>query len=226
MRNYPDTLLDPARTVIAVIDHQPQMYFGAASAERRCIMNNAAMLMETAKVFGIPCILTTVEAKEFSGDMICQLADIYPDVTPIDRTCINAWEDTKFRKAVEATGKREIILAGLWTEACVTFPALAMRHDGYKVYACIDACGGSSKAAHNAALTRMSQAGVVQVTAQQCLLEFQRDWANKETYDKVMQVVKEYGGAYGIGAEYAESMVQPQGQKQQKQPQTAQPKSN
>ncbi|MDR0917597.1 MAG: hydrolase [Oscillospiraceae bacterium] len=205
MRNYPDTLLDPARVAVAIIDHQPQMYFGVSSTERCAIMNNTAMLMQAAKIWNVPCILTTVAANTFSGNMISELTDIYPAVTPIDRTSINAWEDNNFRRAVEGTGKREIILAGLWTEACVTFPALTMRHDGYKVYVCTDASGGASKQAHSAALSRMAQAGVIPVTAQQVLLEFQRDWNNKDTYQKVMDAVKQYGGAYGLGVEYSET---------------------
>ncbi|MDR3209244.1 MAG: hydrolase [Oscillospiraceae bacterium] len=209
MRNYPDVLLDPSRAAIAIIDHQPQMYFGVSGTSRGAIVNSAAMLMETAKAFSIPCVLTTVTAKSFSGDMIEELTNIFPGVTPIDRTSLNAWEDTNFRKAIEGTGKREIILAGLWTEICVTLPALSMRHDGYKVYVATDACGGSCKHAHKAALVRMEQAGVVPITSQQALLEFQRDWNNKDTYAKVMSIVKQHGGAYGLGVEYSETMVAP-----------------
>jgi len=207
MRNYPDTLLDPGRAAIAIIDHQPQMYFGVSSTDRCSIISNTAMLMEAAKIWSIPCVLTTVAASTFSGNMISELTDIYPGVTPIDRTSINAWEDNNFRRAIEGTGKREIILAGLWTEACVTFPALSMKHDGYKIYVATDCCGGASKQAHSAALSRLSQAGVVPVTAQQVLLEFQRDWNNKDTYAGVMDIVKDHGGAYGLGVEYSESML-------------------
>jgi nicotinamidase-related amidase len=215
-RNYPETLLDPRKVAIAIIDHQPQMYFGVGSAERCAIINNASMLIETSKVFGIPLVLTTVEAKEFSGDMITQLTDLAPGNMPIDRTTINAWEDTSFKKAIEQTGRRDIILAGLWTEACVTFPALTMHKDGYKVYVAADACGGATYDAHQTAIMRMNACGIVPMTTQQILLELQRDWANKDTYNKVMQVVQKYGGAYGLGVEYAQTMVTasqpPQGQ--------------
>jgi len=207
MRNYPETLLDPSRVAIAIIDHQPQMYFGVQSTDRQQLINNTQTLMEAAKIWNIPCILTTVAAQTFSGNMISELTSIFPGVTPIDRTFINCWEDGNFRKAVEGTGKREIILAGLWTEACVTFPALSMRHDGYKVYVCADACGGATERAHLSALSRMTQAGVIEVTAQQVLLEFQRDWNNKDTYQKVMDVVTKHGGAYGLGVEYNETYV-------------------
>jgi nicotinamidase-related amidase len=209
MRNYPDYLLDPARVAVAIIDHQPQMYFGVSSDSRGAILNNAAMLMETAKIFSIPCILTTVAAKTFSGELAQKLRDILPSAQIIDRTCLNAWEDGNFKKAVQNTGRREIILAGLWTEICVALPAVTMRADGYKVYAAVDACGGASRASHRAAVERMIQSGVVPLTAQQILLELQRDWNNKETYNQVMGVVKAYGGAYGLGAEYTETMTLP-----------------
>ncbi|MDR2502000.1 MAG: isochorismatase family protein, partial [Oscillospiraceae bacterium] len=154
MRNYPDVLMDPSRVCVAIIDHQPQMYFGVQSEDRRTIENNAAMLMEAAKAFNVPCILTTVAAKTFSGDMISRLTNIYPGVTPIDRTTLNAWEDQNFRRAIEGTGRRSVILAGLWTEICVALPALSMHHDGYKVYAAADACGGASRASHDMAVRR------------------------------------------------------------------------
>jgi nicotinamidase-related amidase len=207
MRNYPDVLLDPARVVVAVIDHQPQMYFGVESQSRQRVQNETATLMEASKAFNIPCVLTTVAAKSFSGNMISQLTDIFPGVVPIDRTSLNAWEDQNFRRAVEGTGRREIILSGLWTEICVVMPALSMRHDGYKVYVCVDACAGSSKASHEAALVRMEQSGIIPVTAQQVLLELQRDWSNRDTYGKVMNIVKAHGGAYGLGVEYSETML-------------------
>ncbi|MDR2615076.1 MAG: hydrolase, partial [Oscillospiraceae bacterium] len=171
MRNYPDYLLDPSRVAIAVIDHQPQMYFGVSSCSRGAVLNNAAMLIETAKVFGIPCILTTVAAKTFSGELAQKLRDILPSAQVIDRTCLNAWEDNNFKKAVQNTGRREIILAGLWTEICVTLPALTMHADGYKVYAAVDACGGASPASHKAAISRMIQSGVIPLTVEQALLE-------------------------------------------------------
>jgi nicotinamidase-related amidase len=139
--------------------------------------------------------------------MLKKLTDIYPGVTPIDRTSINAWEDANFKKAIQSTGKREVIISGLWTEACVTFPTVSMIKDGYKIFVVEDACGGISKAAHKTAIKRVVQAGAIPVTAMQVLLEFQRDWNNKETYNQVMDIVKNYGGAYGMGVEYSETML-------------------
>jgi nicotinamidase-related amidase len=207
MRNYPNVLLDPSQVVIIIIDHQPQMYFGVESASRAAISNNIVGLAKAAKVFDTPCILTTIAADTFSGFLSEKVRAVYPQVTPIDRSAINCWEDKNLRRAVFATKKKKVILAGLWTEACVTFPALSMMSDGFQVFAVTDACGGATKDAHDMAVLRMTQSGVVPVTWQQVMLEFQRDWSNKSTYESVMKIVKEHSGAYGLGVEYAETMV-------------------
>jgi nicotinamidase-related amidase len=206
--------MDPSRIALVIIDHEPQMYFGVESHTRSRIINNVTALAKAAKVFNVPCILTTVEAQQFSGMLIQNVQKVYPDYTPIDRTSINCWEDDNLRKAVEFTKRKEIVLAGLWTEACVLFPALSMKQDGYKVDVVADACGGWSAEAHEMAIKRMIQAGVIPMTWQQCMLEWQRDWGNKDTYDAVMGVIQEHSGAYGIGVEYANSMItnkQPEG---------------
>ena len=120
---------------------------------------------------------------------------------------MNSWEDAKFVKAVAATGRKKLVMAALWTEVCLAFPALEALKAGYEVYAVEDASGGTSETAHNAAMRRIEQAGVVPVTSLQVLLEYQRDWARKETYDEVIATVKEHCGAYGQGVEYAYTMV-------------------
>jgi nicotinamidase-related amidase len=164
-------------------------------------------LAKAAKVFNVPVILTTVETKSFSGNMWPQLLDLFPDQTPIERSSMNSWEDAKFVAEVERLGRKKLVIAALWTEVCLTFPALQAMGAGYEVYAVEDACGGTSKSAHDMSMQRIIQAGAVPVTWQQVLLEFQRDWARRDTYDAVMALVKEHSGAYGIGVEYAYTMV-------------------
>ena len=210
MRNYPASLLDPSQSVVAIIDHQPQMYFGIEGSSRSAIENNVIALAKAAKLFQVPCILTTVEAKKFSGLMDQKLQAVYPDVVPIDRTAINAWEDANFKKAITATKRKKVIIAGLWTEACVLFPALTMMEDGYDVHIATDACGGATKAAHDMAIQRMVQAKAKPMTSLQVMLEWQRDWANQDTYQGVMTIAKAHAGAYGMGIEYAETMLPPQ----------------
>ena len=129
------------------------------------------------------------------------------DKQPVERSSMNSWEDAKFLAAVKATGKKKLVMAALWTEVCLTFPALEALKTGFDVYAVEDASGGTTVTAHNAAMRRVEQAGAVPMTALQVLLEYQRDWSHKETYNDVMAVVKEHCGAYGQGVEYAYTMV-------------------
>jgi len=207
LRNYPNVLLDPEQSIVIIIDHQPQMYFGVESTSRRAIENNVLGLAKAAKLFKVPCILSTVEAKSFSGYMYSKLQEVCPEVKPIDRTTINSWEDANIKKAVEGTGRKKVVIAGLWTEACVAFPALCMQQESYDVHVATDACGGATKEAHNMAILRMTQAGIKPLTSMQVMLEWQRDWNNKETYAGVMNIVKEHAGAYGLGVEYSETML-------------------
>jgi nicotinamidase-related amidase len=132
---------------------------------------------------------------------------VFPEIKPIDRTTMNSWEDENFRKAVYQTGRKKLAIAALWTEVCLTFPALDALAEGFDVYAVADASGGTSLEAHNMAMQRMIQAGVKPVTWLQVMLEWQRDWARFETYDAVTGIAKQHGGAYGIGIHYAKAIL-------------------
>lgn len=200
-------LITKDNCAMVFIDHQPQMVFGVGSIPRELLINNVLMLAKGAKLFNVPTILTTVESKSFSGFMWKELLSIFPEKTPIERTGMNSWDFEEFRKAVITTDKKNILISGLWTEVCVCWPALSMLDEGYNVFIVEDACGGVSKMVHKAAMKRMIQAGAVPVTSMQMLLEFQRDWANKETYNEICQIIQEHGGAYGMGIEYAYSML-------------------
>lgn len=200
-------LLNPQNSAVILIDFQPQMTFGVANIDRQTLFNNVLLLAKAARTFKVPTVLTTVETKGFSGNMWPQLLDIFPDLHPIERSSMNSWEDEKFVAAVKATEKKKLIMAALWTEVCLAFPALDAIKAGFEVYAVEDASGGTSVIAHNAAMRRIEQAGAVPMTALQVLLEYQRDWAHKETYNSVMEIVKEHCGAYGQGVEYAYTMV-------------------
>ena len=200
-------LLTPDNSTLILIDHQPQMLFGITSIERQLLINNTVALAKSAKVFNVPTILTSVETKSFSGYIWPQLLEQFPDQSPIERTSMNAWEDSNFRAAVERIGRKKLIIAALWTEVCLTFPALEALRDGYEVYAVADASGGTSLMAHDMAMQRIIQAGAIPVTWQQVLLEWQRDWARKETYYPTLDVTKAHSGAYGVGVEYAATMI-------------------
>lgn len=200
-------LLAPDNCVMTLIDHQPQMLFGVNSIDRQTLVNNTVGLAKSAKVFNVPMVLSTVETKSFSGYLWPQLVAVYPDQRPIERSSMNAWEDNNYVAAIERTGRKKIVMAGLWTEVCVCFPAIQAMEAGYEVYVVADACGDVNQIAHDMAMQRIIQAGAVPVTWLQVLLEFQRDWARRETYNAVLDIVKQHAGAYGIGVEYAYTMV-------------------
>ena len=200
-------LLSPQNCVLALIDHEPQMFFGVQSTDRQTIINNVVGLAKAAKIFKVPTVLTTVAAKTFSGPMIPQLQAVFPDQKPIDRTTMNSWEDKNFVAAIEKTKRKKIVMAALWTEVCLAFPAISALQAGYEVYAVIDASGASSTEAHEMAIKRMTQAGIIPVTWLQVLCELQRDWARQETYGAVMELIKEHAGAYGNGVFYVETMM-------------------
>jgi nicotinamidase-related amidase len=203
-----ESLLTPDNCTILFIDQQPQMAFGVASKDRQILRNNVVGLAKAGRAFKVPTILTTVAARTFGGPILSQLKDIFPEKTPIDRSTLNAWEDEAFVAAVEDTGSERLVISGLWTSVCVAFPALSALSDGYKVYIVTDACGDVDKESHERALARMMQAGAVPVTWLQVLLELQRDWARERTYEETLDIIKEHAGAYGIGVEYAEEMVE------------------
>ena len=200
-------LITADNSALVFIDHQPQMAFGVANIERQQLVNNVVMLAKGAKEFAVPSILTAVETESFSGYIWPQLMDVFPYLQPIERTSMNSWDDPAFREAVFNTGRKNIIVAGLWTEVCVTWPTLNMLHEGYNVYVVEDACGATSQLAHDAAIRRCVQAGAVSMTTIATVLEFQRDWANREHYDALLNIFREHAGAYGDGIDYAYTMV-------------------
>jgi nicotinamidase-related amidase len=193
--------------VVAIIDLQPQMLFGVANFDRQAIINNNLVLTKAARVFDVPVVLSTVETKGFSGYMWPQIQAVFPGQAPIERSSMNSWDDRHFVAAIEKTGRRKIVLSGLWTETCVALPTIQAIHDGYEVYVVEDCCGDVSQLAHENAMRRVVQAGAKPVTALSVMLEWQRDWALKDTYDAVMDIVKNHCGAYGAGVEYAYTMV-------------------
>lgn len=200
-------LLTPENCTLILIDHQPQMFFGVESANRQAIKNNVIGLAKAAKIFKVPTILTTVAANSFSGPLIPELQAVFPDQKPLDRTSMNSWEDKNFLAAVEKTKRKKLVIAALWTEVCLAFPAISALQAGYDVYAVTDASGATTVEAHHMAIQRMVHVGVIPITWIQFLCELQRDWARQGTYAPVMELAKEHAGAYGIGIFYAQSMI-------------------
>ncbi len=193
----PDALLRPEDSILVLIDHQPYQFANLNSHEPTMIVNNVVGLAKTAKVFNVPTILTTV-IEERGGYLIKGLQDVFPEQKPIDRTFINTWQDERVVEAVRKTGRKQLVLAALWTEICLAMPAIHALADGYDVFVVTDASGGVSAEAHDMAVRRMVAAGAVPITWMAVLGEWQRDWAREETAAGVASVVLEHGGASGV----------------------------
>ncbi len=200
-------LLNPTNHTLLMIDHESQMAFAVESQPIEELRNNAGLVSATSKIYDVATIITTVAEKSFSGPVFPEIKDHYPDDKKyIDRTTMNAWEDKRVVKEVEQKGNKKLVIAGLWTEVCTLTAALSALEDGYEVYVITDASGGISQEAHDMAITRMVQAGVIPVTSLQYLLEIHRDWARSDMYLEVLEVSQQYGGAYGLGIDYIKTM--------------------
>lgn len=201
------TLLSPKDHVLMMVDFQPQMAFATTSIDGVSLRNNAALVANAAKVFGVPAVLTTVAAKSFSGPIFDEIKSALGGVNIIDRSTMNCWEDQRVVDAVNRIDCGRIVVCGLWTSVCIVDPVLSALDQGFEIYVIADACGDVSKEAHDRAMERMVQLGARPMTSLQYLLELQRDWARMETAGKTTDVVLPYGGTYGLGAGYAAKMI-------------------
>lgn len=198
-----DHLLTPENSALIIIDYQPVQVNSIASMDRQILINNICGIAKMAKVYGLPIVLSTVNVQTgFNKETIPQLKRELEGVPSYDRTTINSWEDKEFLEAVKATGRKKLIMTALWTEACLSFPALDALKEGYEVYIVTDAVGGTSLEAHNAAIRRMEQAGAISVSAPQLFCELQRDWGRSETAAEFMQLFIKTGGTAGIQFSY------------------------
>ena len=189
-------LLTPENCVLILIDHQPFQFSGLRSHDSQTIINNVVGLAKTAKVFGVPTLLTTV-VEERGGYLLKQLQEVFPDQKPINRTFINSWEDKRVVDWVQATGRKKVVIAALWSEICLAFPAIQAAGEGYDVYAVTDASGGTSLEAHEVSIQRMIQAGVTPITWTVFGAELQRDWARTESVPGLAEVLIDHSGNVG-----------------------------
>lgn len=202
-------LLKPDECALLLIDHQAGLAFGVESIDRQVLLNNTVALARTAGVFGVPIIVSTSATKVYSGPLMPAIHAVLPGVAVIERHNMNLWEDEAVRGAVVGTGRRRLLISGLLTEACVSFPVLSALKDGYEVFVVADACGGLTVTSHDLALRRMAAAGSSMTSWIQVLLELQRDWTRHETYDGAREIVEANGGGYGIGLAYSRDMIHP-----------------
>lgn len=196
-KNGLQALLTPQESVLVLIDHQPFQFANLHSHEPTMVVNNVVGLAKAARVFDVPTVLTTV-LEDRGGHLVQALQDVFPDQKPIDRTLINTWEDERVVDAVKATGRRKLVIAGLWTEICVAMPAIQAAGEGFEVFVVTDASGGASAEAHDMAVRRMTQAGVVPITWIAVAGEWQRDWAREETVPGLAELQAQHAGASGI----------------------------
>ncbi|MGV8937388.1 MAG: hydrolase [Allorhizobium sp.] len=199
-------LLTPMDHTLILIDFQSQMAFATKSIDAVNLRNNAALISQAAKGFGVSTILTTVAEKSFSGPMFSEITETFRGQPLFDRTSMNTWEDAAVIQEVNRFGKKRIVLAGLWTSVCIVGPALSAIDQGFDVYVIADACGDVTDEAHSRAIDRMVQAGAQPMTSVQYLLELQRDWARTESYDMTTGIAKKFAGSYGLGIIYAKAM--------------------
>lgn len=196
-RNGLDSLLRPEDSVLVLIDHQPYQLTNLNSHDPQAVVNNSTALAKAAKVFGVPTILTSVIAAR-GGHLFAQITDVFPGQEVIDRTFINTWEDKKVVDAAKATGRKQLIIAGLWTEVCVAMPAIQAAGEGWDVTVVTDASGGVSVEAHEVALQRMAAAGVNRMTWMAVAAEWQRDWARADTAAGLTDILVQHAAGSGI----------------------------
>ncbi|MGV0752875.1 hydrolase [Empedobacter brevis] len=198
-----DHLLTPENSALIVIDYQPVQVNSIASMDRQLLLNNISGVAQAAKLYELPIVLSTVNVETgFNKETVPQLKTHLHDVKSYDRTTINSWEDKEFVEAVKETGRKKLIMTALWTEACLTFPVLDALKEGYEVYIVVDAVGGTSKEAHDAAIRRMEQAGAISISVAQLFCELQRDWKRAETSQGFMELFINTGGTAGIQFSY------------------------
>src|SRR3954466_9140568 len=191
-----DALLTPDNCALVLIDHQPFQFAGLRSHDTQTVINNVVGLAKSAKVFGVPTLLSTV-VEDKGGRLLKQLQDVFPEQKPIDRTFINTWEDQRVIDWVKKTGRKKIVMAALWTEICLAMPAIQAAGEGYEVYIVTDASGAVSLEAHEMAIQRMIQAGAIPITWGVFGAELQRDWAREATVPAIGQNLIEHWGSVG-----------------------------
>jgi nicotinamidase-related amidase len=192
-----NNLLEPGNHALLLIDHQYLQLLTLRSHEASQVIGNVTAVAKSANIFKIPTLLTTAFAER--QNLIKEIQDVFPEQIPIDRTTLNSWEDRRVVNWVKQTGRKKLVIAGLWTEVCLQMPVLSALADGYEVYFLTDASGGASREAHDMAVWRMIQAGAIPMTTWSYVSELQRDWAREETAGAVTKLFEEHGGGFGQG---------------------------
>lgn len=198
--------LRPEASALLMADYQPQFVFSTRSSPIDALVNNAVALAKAARAFAVPTITTTITADAFAGPMLAELQAVNPETKPIDRTVINAWADPRVRDAILATGRKNLLIGGLWTDNCVMLPALSALREGLNVYVVADACGDYDLESRDWAIQRLVQAGAIPMPWLAVMLEWQADWADARTAGAVNAIMRDHAKAVGIGGQYSASI--------------------
>ena len=201
-----DALLTPERSVLLLIDHQGFQFANLHSHDPTLIVNNVVGLAKAAKAFNVPTILTTV-TEDRGGHILKGIQDVFPTQQPINRTSLNSWEDRRVVEAVKKTGRKQLVVAALWTEICLAMPVIQSLADGYEVFIVTDASGGVTREAHDMAVLRMVQAGAVPITWVATMSEWQRDWAREATVPAIAEITIAHGGASGVAFAWEQQLL-------------------
>jgi nicotinamidase-related amidase len=198
--------LTPENSYLVLVDLQDMFGLTIGSMDQTALLNNAIGVTKAAKVFDVPTVFATANARTFGGPFFPAVTEVRKDLPVYDRTAINLWEDQRVVDEIKRSGRKKIIIGGLWTANCVMLPALSALREGYEVYVLADVSGDVNPEAHDRAMQRLVQAGATPITWLALMLEWQKDWARSATAGKVGEIAKLHGGAWGMGASYASSM--------------------
>ena len=198
--------LSPENSFLVLVDLQDIFGLTTGSIDQTALVNNAVGVAKAAKVFNVPTVLATANARTFAGPFFAQVTEARKELPVYDRTAINLWDDTRVVDEIRRSGRKKIVIGGLWTANCVMLPALSALAEGYEVYILTDVSGDISRETHDRAVQRLIQAGATPINWIALMLEWQRDWARKETAGKVGEIAKAHGGAWGLGASYVGAM--------------------
>ena len=201
-----DALLTPENSILVLIDHQPFQFANLHSHEPTMIINAVTGLSKAAKIFNVPTVLTTV-TEERGGLIIKQIQDVFPEQKPINRTFINTWQDPAVTDIVAASGRKQLIICGFWTEVCVAMPAIQAAAEGYDVFVVTDACGAVSVEAHDMAVRRMVQHGITPINWLAVASEWQRDWARLDTASQLAGLMVDHAGGSGVAYAWEQQLL-------------------
>src|SRR5712664_1873249 len=207
MTNNPNELTIE-NSVLVLIDHQPWVAFAVHSTDPGLMINNVAGLARAARDLGVPTVLTTVGAQGsiLVDPIFKEISEVFPDITPIDRTSTHAWSHPEVRAAIDATGRKKLLMAGIATEVCLAQSALAALKDGFDVYFVSDCSGGVTQEAHDDAKVRMTMAGAQPMSLVAVINEWAPDYTSPERI-ALTDVLSQRGGTWGLLVDYGMAQV-------------------